>query len=93
MGYAEFSGLLNLECITWTSKSQSSGCRDANRALLLKPGTLPRFDRCVTMPVMEFLKTFGLFAVTALAEIIGCYLPYLWLEQNKSAFFTCSGSA
>ena len=25
-----------------------------------------------------------LFVVTALAEIIGCYLPYLWLRQGKS---------
>ncbi|MGR3900455.1 YnfA family protein [Psychrobacter sp. 1176_08] len=30
------------------------------------------------------LKTVGLFAVTALAEIIGCYLPYLWLREGKS---------
>jgi small multidrug resistance family-3 protein len=30
------------------------------------------------------LKTVLLFMVTALAEIIGCYLPYLWLTQNKS---------
>jgi len=30
------------------------------------------------------LKTFGLFFVTALAEIIGCYLPYLWLKHDKS---------
>lgn len=35
------------------------------------------------MPV-EFLKTFALFAATALAEIIGCYLPYLWLKEGKS---------
>jgi small multidrug resistance family-3 protein len=32
---------------------------------------------------MELLKTFLLFAVTALAEIVGCYLPYLWLKQDK----------
>lgn len=32
------------------------------------------------------LKTFALFALTALAEIIGCYLPYLWLRQGKSAW-------
>ena len=31
---------------------------------------------------MELLKTIGLFAVTALAEIVGCYLPYLWLKQG-----------
>lgn len=30
------------------------------------------------------MKTFGLFFLTALAEIIGCYLPYLWLRQGKS---------
>lgn len=35
---------------------------------------------------MDVLKTFGLFIVTALAEIIGCYLPYLWLEQGRSAW-------
>jgi small multidrug resistance family-3 protein len=33
---------------------------------------------------MELLKTFGLFVATALAEIVGCYLPYLWLKQDKS---------
>lgn len=32
------------------------------------------------------LKTLALFAVTALAEIVGCYLPYLWLRQGKSAW-------
>nr|MBF0681878.1 YnfA family protein [Pseudomonas sp.] len=32
------------------------------------------------------LKTFGLFFLTALAEIIGCYLPYLWLREGKSAW-------
>ncbi|MDB6060663.1 MAG: hypothetical protein JWM78_766 [Verrucomicrobiaceae bacterium] len=30
------------------------------------------------------LKTVMLFFVTAVAEIIGCYLPYLWLRENKS---------
>jgi len=33
---------------------------------------------------MELLRTFGLFILTALAEIIGCYLPYLWLKQGGS---------
>jgi small multidrug resistance family-3 protein len=32
---------------------------------------------------MEILKTLGLFVVTALAEIIGCYLPYLYLKEGK----------
>ena len=30
------------------------------------------------------LKTLGLFIVTAIAEIVGCYLPYLWLKQRVS---------
>ena len=33
---------------------------------------------------MEIIKTISLFVLTALAEIIGCYLPYLWLKQGKS---------
>lgn len=32
------------------------------------------------------MKTFALFIATALAEILGCYLPYLWLRQGKSAW-------
>ena len=32
------------------------------------------------------IKTIALFIITALAEIAGCYLPYLWLKQNKSAW-------
>jgi len=35
--------------------------------------------------MQTFLTTLGLFAVTALAEIIGCFLPYLWLRQGRSA--------
>lgn len=33
---------------------------------------------------MYELKTVGLFIVTALAEIIGCYLPYLCLREGKT---------
>lgn len=32
------------------------------------------------------MRTFGLYVVTALAEIVGCYLPWLWLKQNGSAW-------
>ena len=35
---------------------------------------------------MLVFKTFGLFVLTALAEIIGCYLPYLWLKKNGPAW-------
>lgn len=30
------------------------------------------------------IKTLGLFLITAMAEIIGCYLPYLWIKHDKS---------
>ena len=35
---------------------------------------------------VEYLKVFGLFILTAIAEIVGCYLPYLWLKQGRSAW-------
>ena len=35
---------------------------------------------------MPELKTLLLFVLTALAEIAGCYLPYLWLRHDKSAW-------
>lgn len=35
---------------------------------------------------MEFARTLALFLVTAVAEIVGCYLPWLWLRQGKSAW-------
>ena len=33
---------------------------------------------------MELLKVLGLFLITAIAEIVGCYLPYLWLKEGRS---------
>lgn len=35
---------------------------------------------------MYLAKTFGLFVLTAVAEIVGCYLPYLWLKKDGSAW-------
>jgi small multidrug resistance family-3 protein len=32
------------------------------------------------------LKTISLFIATAIAEIVGCYLPYLWLREGKSVW-------
>src|SRR5690606_39292046 len=32
------------------------------------------------------VKTLALYLLTALAEIVGCYLPWLWLKQNGSAW-------
>lgn len=35
---------------------------------------------------MEFIKVLGLFVITAIAEIVGCYLPYLWLKEGRSVW-------
>jgi len=31
-------------------------------------------------------RTLGLFVLTAIAEIVGCYLPLLWLRRSASAW-------
>ncbi|OAM29051.1 MULTISPECIES: YnfA family protein [Eikenella] len=38
-------------------------------------------------------KTLLLFLLTALAEIVGCWLPYLWLRQGKSAWLLLPAAA
>ena len=35
---------------------------------------------------MILAKTLILFVFTALAEIVGCYLPYLWLKKEGSVW-------
>jgi small multidrug resistance family-3 protein len=35
-------------------------------------------------PILKILTTFFLFALTAIAEILGCYFPYLILNQGRS---------
>ncbi|MGM8909705.1 YnfA family protein [Psychrobacter sp. 1U1] len=40
---------------------------------------------------MSELKTVGLFFLTALAEIVGCYLPYLWLREGRSVWLLVPG--
>ncbi|MGC4367559.1 YnfA family protein [Hydrogenophaga sp. R2] len=42
---------------------------------------------------MEFLKTLGLFMATAVAEIVGCYLPWLWLKEGRSAWLLVPAAA
>jgi small multidrug resistance family-3 protein len=32
------------------------------------------------------LKTIALFVLTAVAEIVGCYLPYLWLKEGATVW-------
>lgn len=43
--------------------------------------------------MIAFAKTAGLFAVTAAAEILGCYLVYLWLRQDKGAWLLVPAAA
>lgn len=38
-------------------------------------------------------RLIGLFALTALAEIVGCYLPYLWLKHDRSAWLLLPAAA
>jgi small multidrug resistance family-3 protein len=42
---------------------------------------------------MDALKIFGLFVLTAVAEIVGCYLPYLWLKQGRTAWLLVPAAA
>lgn len=42
---------------------------------------------------MSLLQTLGLFTLTALAEIVGCYLPYLWLKHGHSAWLLVPAAA
>ena len=37
--------------------------------------------------VTKIISTFALFFVTALMEILGCYFPYLILNQGKSHWY------
>lgn len=39
------------------------------------------------------VRTVLLFVLTAFAEILGCYLPYLWLRQGRSAWWLVPAAA
>lgn len=41
---------------------------------------------------MQLLQLTALFIGTALAEIVGCYLPYLWLRCGKSPWLLLPGA-
>ena len=41
----------------------------------------------------EFIKIAFLFALTAVAEIVGCYLPWLWLRRGGSAWLLLPAAA
>jgi small multidrug resistance family-3 protein len=42
---------------------------------------------------MSALKMLGLFVITALAEIVGCYLPYRWLRRGDSPYLLLPAAA
>jgi small multidrug resistance family-3 protein len=42
---------------------------------------------------MGALQTLALFILTALAEIVGCYLPYLWLRKGHSIWLLAPAAA
>jgi small multidrug resistance family-3 protein len=41
---------------------------------------------------MIIAKTLLLFVLTAIAEIVGCYLPYLWLKKNGPVWLLIPGA-
>ena len=45
------------------------------------------------MTGLEFVKTALLFVLTALVEIVGCFLPYLWLRKAGSAWLLLPAAA
>lgn len=42
---------------------------------------------------MELLRIAGLFFVTAVAEIVGCYLPWLVLKEGRTAWLLLPAAA
>ncbi|WP_198314658.1 YnfA family protein [Chitinibacter sp. GC72] len=42
---------------------------------------------------MDLLRIVALFAITALAEIVGCYLPWLVLKQGKPLYLLLPAAA
>lgn len=42
---------------------------------------------------MELIRIAMLFIITAFAEIVGCYLPYLWLRREGSVWLLLPAAA
>ncbi len=73
--------------------SRQSSTREAAAALDRRPAFChaaaegfrqPRSAQNAPKKKPMILKTFLLFVVTAIAEIVGCYLPYVWLRKGGS---------
>jgi small multidrug resistance family-3 protein len=48
--------------------------------------TCPGASATIRASQMPIAKTLGLFVATAFAEILGCYLSYLWIRGRGSAW-------
>ena len=48
---------------------------------------------CYSMRTRLILKTTLLFVATAIAEIVGCFLPYLWLRKGGSIWLLAPAAA
>ena len=42
---------------------------------------------------MPLLRALPLFFITAIAEIVGCYLPFLWLREHRSPLLLIPSAA
>ena len=47
----------------------------------------------MSMDLVAGVKLLALFGLTAVAEIVGCYLPYLWLKHDKSVLLLVPAAA
>lgn len=43
--------------------------------------------------MLYLIQTLGLFILTAVAEIVGCYLPYLWLKKGAPVWVLVPAAA
>lgn len=43
--------------------------------------------------ILRAVKTIALYLATAVAEIVGCYLAYLWIVKNGSAWLILPAAA
>ena len=51
------------------------------------------FNIARTLSANVELKALALFVATAVAEIVGCYLPYLWLKKEASVWLLVPAAA
>jgi small multidrug resistance family-3 protein len=60
--------------------------------LALDGGLRSAVDPLHARPMLPFMKTILLYVITAIAEIVGCYLPYRWLKEDGSPWLLVPGA-